>query len=143
MQLLRAGLCAAAALAAATAQVYDEDDATPPAASLGSALEFLGDGPTGGATGGATGADGLAASVRDATGTFEDLERMASTGAAATGGAAGGATGAASKLRPADRATSRWIRCRTEGRRGEWGGTRLLSLWTHLGSLGLTWTKLY
>ena len=28
------------------------------------------------------------------------------------------ATGAASTLRPTGRATSRWIRCRTEGRRG-------------------------
>ena len=33
-------------------------------------------------------------------------------------GGAGGATGEASTLRPAGRATSRWIQCRTEGRRG-------------------------
>jgi hypothetical protein len=39
---------------------------------------------------------------------------------------AGGATGEASTLRPAGRATSRWIQCRTEGRRwvGREGGGR-------------------
>jgi ribonuclease HI len=35
-----------------------------------------------------------------------------------TDGGGRGHTGAASTLRPAGRATSRWIRCRTEGRRG-------------------------
>jgi len=39
-----------------------------------------------------------------------------------TDGEAGGAKGAASTLRPAGRATSRSIRCRTEGRRGSGQG---------------------
>lgn len=83
-------LCAVAALAVARAEVYDEDDAAaaPVATNLGSALEFLGDGPTGGATG----ADGGAAAVRDATGTIEALEGVVGTGG--TGAATGGAPSA-------------------------------------------------
>jgi hypothetical protein len=88
-QMWRA-LCAVAALAVARAEVYDEDDAAaaPVATNLGSALEFLGDGPTGGATG----ADGGAAAVRDATGTIEALEGVVGTGG--TGAATGGAPSA-------------------------------------------------